>query len=262
MKEYKNALRVLRAGSPAGLAYCLGISLLLVAPARGQSYSPLYPPSSDQVLYDYCYDQYGNLVPNCYVSITPGYYPNTAAHTHDSPPAPLSGVNPSSGTTNSSGYLQFTLSTTIVGHAEYLYSCTYYICSTFQYAVGFAGIYWASDHGIWIQNGATAIHGNSVAYNHWITTNAGYGIYNTTVAYQSQFPGLVYSNDMGLPFGGKFDIYANWMQPHISHDWGTAADIDSIPQANVGIFLGYCQAYGAIDTRQESNGSLHCRWSN
>ncbi len=171
---------------------CLAAYLPAAISAFGQSYSPLYALNSPTVLYDYCYDDYGDVVANCYIGITAGYYPNTNYHTHDSPSAPLSTVTPSSGTTNDSGYLQVTLATTIVGHAEYLQSCTYYACTTYQYAVGAAGIYWNSDHGIWIQNGQTAIHGNTVTANHWMTSNAAYGYYDTTVAYQSVYPGQVY----------------------------------------------------------------------
>lgn len=228
--------------------------------AFGQSYSPLYAPSTPTILDAYCYDLNGVVQPNCYVSLTAGYYPNTNAHTHNSPGAPLSTLQPSSGYTNSSGYLQVTLTPTIVGHAEYIQTCAYY-CTNYQYAVGIAGIYWVSDHGIWNQVGAKAIHGGSVSYNHWMTSNAAYGIYDTTVAYQTMYPGLVDSNDMSLPFGGKFDLNGDWNSPHLAHDWGTAADIDDIPQANVDEFLRLCSLNHAVDARQESNGSLHCRWS-
>ena len=221
----------------------------------------MFAPSSGNVLYDFCYDQYGVVQSNCAISISANYYYGTNAHTHSSPAPPLSTVTPSSGYTNSSGYLQVTLATAIVGHAEDLESCTYYTCSYFQYAVGVAGIYWVAPLGVWIQNGAKPIHGNSVSYNHWMTTNAGTGIYNTTVAYEVDYPGLVYSNDMSLAFGGKFDINADWASPHINHDDGTAADIDYIPSGNVSDFLGYCEHFGAVDYRLEANGSIHCRWA-
>lgn len=181
----------IRGARRSSVAFC-AVGLLLAVPGFGQSYSPLYAPSSDTTLYDYCYDDQGYVVANCEISITTGYYAGTNEHTHYSIPPPVSTITPSSGYTNSSGYLQVTLATTIVGQAEYAESCTYYTCTVFQYAVGVAGIYWVSDHGIWTQNGATPIHGNSVAYNHWMTSNSAYEYYYTTVAYQQTYPGLVF----------------------------------------------------------------------
>jgi hypothetical protein len=240
---------------------CIAAGLLVAMVGLSQAYSPLFALSSGTPMVLYCVDLYGRVQPNCAVSVTAAYYPNTNAHTHNSPGAPLSTATPSSGYTGSDGGLHFILATTIVGHAEYLEGCTYYACDVYQYAVGGAGIYWVSDHGIWIQNGAKAIHGNSVSYNHWMTSNAAYGIYNTTVAYQGQYPGLVYSNDMSLPYGGRFDLNANWVEPHTSsHDLGLSADIDNIPQGNVNTFFMWCQRKGAVDWRQEPNGSPHCRW--
>jgi hypothetical protein len=124
-------------------------------------------------------------------------------------------------------------------------------------------VYYVSTDGIWTFNGQKAIHGNNTAYNHYMTTNAATGIYNATTFYQATYPGLVTANDMSLPYGGKFDINANWQSPHYAHDFGTAADIDYITGAvNVAAFLASCSYFGAIYTKQEDNGSLHCHWSN
>jgi hypothetical protein len=244
----------------------VGSLFMLHQSGHCQSYSPLWPPNSGNIVYAYCYDPVtGQVVAYCDVALSTNYYAGTNAHTHYSPSAPLSTVTPSSGRTNSSGYLQVTIATTIVGHAEWAAVCPINggNCGTYNYAVGIAGIYWASDHGIWSQNGAKAIHGNSVSYNHWMTTTSAYAYYYTTLSYQRAHPGLVYSNDMSLPFGGKFDLNGTWTagESHLSHDWGTAADTDSIPQSYVAEFLGYCKDNLAIDMRQEANGSLHCRWS-
>jgi hypothetical protein len=123
-------------------------------------------------------------------------------------------------------------------------------------------IYYVSDHGIWTLVGATSAHGGSTAYNHWMTSNAAYGIYNATVAYQQTYPGLVQANDMSLPYGGLFDIYGNWTAPHKDHWYGTAADIDGITgSSEVSAFLTACQNAGSDYFVQETNLSLHCHWS-
>jgi len=195
------------------------------------------------------------------------YYAGTNAHTHYYPTAPLSTVNPTSGMGNGYGYLAVTVTTTIVGHAEWVANCPSCYncrCGTYDYAVGYPGIYWVSDHGLVVQNGATSLHGPTVAYNHWMTSNAAYAYYFTTLDYHNAYGGTIYSNDMALPFAGKFDLSGTWTagEDHLSHEFGTAADTDSVPQANVSAFLGYCTYYLAVDARQEPNGSLHCRWPN
>ena len=243
---------------------CIAL-LVIQGLAIAQSYTPLWLPSSGNIVYAYCYNNDGNIVPCCQVKLSTSYYAGTNGHYHNFPSAPLSTVNPSSGTTDASGYLQVTVATTIVGHAEWVVNCPVGggRCGTLEYAVGIAGIYWVSDHGIWIQCGQKWIHGDNVVYNHWMTTTAAYGYYYATLDYQAQHPGLVYSNDMSLPFGGKFDLLGTWTaaESHLSHDGGTAADTNNIPPAYRNEFLVYCANRGTIDAREEPNGSLHCRWS-
>jgi len=152
-----------------------------------------------------------------------------------------------------------------VGQAEWATTCALGGgCGNYYYAVGVT-IYWVSDHGIWFHTGAREIHGNSVNYNHWMRTDPAYAYYYATLDYQAAHPdhGLVWSNDMSLPFGGKFDLLGTWSagEEHLSHGEGTAADTNNIPPQYREEFLYYCSLYHRIaDTRIESNGSLHCRW--
>ena len=173
----------------------------------GQSYSPLWAPSSSNQLQAGCINQFGQLVAGCTLTFSTHYYSGTNAHTHYSPTAPLSGITASC-VTDSTGHCPVTVTTTIVGHAEYAEACAT-TCGDMDYAVG-VPIYWVSDHGVWTFVGATAAHGSSTNYNHWMTSNAAYGIYNATVLYQASYPGLVQSNDMSLPYGGKFDLNSDW----------------------------------------------------
>ena len=242
---------------------CMPMLCMLILTAQrseAQSYSPLYATSSSRTLYAGCFDQYNNFIPYCNVTISTNYYADTNAHTaaQHAGSSPLSTVSPSSGNTGTTG-LPFTHTTTIVGHAEYIRVCASGgTCTNSNYAVGYT-IYYVNDHGIWTLNGARVEHGNSTAYNHWMTTNAAYGLYYATLDYQANVdPALVAVNDMSLTFGGKFDINGSWSGDHVAHYYGTDVDINYTQDS----FMSYCTARGANYTVKHAPGNLHCRWPN
>lgn len=158
----------------------MAVFCFATAPVLGQSYSPLWAPSSNNQLQAGCVNQNNQLVAGCTLYFYTGYYSGTNAHTHYSPTAPFSGIT-SSCVTDASGHCTVTVTTTIVGHAEFAEACAYF-CGYYYYAVG-VPIYYVSTHGVWTFVGATAAHGNSTDDNHWMTSNAAYGIYNATVLY-------------------------------------------------------------------------------
>ena len=241
------------------LIACILISMTLVG-AYGQSYSPLYPPSSNQYFYAYC-TYYGYLITYCDVTLGTNYYANSNAHFHDSSGHPYSSVSPSSGNTGSSGYLPVTLTTTIIGQEETVYVCGY-TCNYYDYAVGYnlSWIFWINGTIFNLVGGNTTNHGDNT-YNHWMMEDAAYDIYYTCSDYINAHSLSQCSvNDMALVFGGKFDINDNWTSPHLAHDTGRAVDVNGIPQANVTEVLQDCQNHNAVDWRQETNGSLHCRF--
>lgn len=108
-------------------------------------------------------------------------------------------------------------------------------------------------------------------------SNPAYGLYNASLDYLASHSGQqrVCTNDMALPFGGKFDIQAlagnPWKSPHASHDRGTAADVagpgsaqcpDSY-EVNVSQFLNTCIARGALTQYSiNENNHAHCNWAN
>lgn len=89
------------------------------------------------------------------------------------------------------------------------------------------------------------------------------------------------TNDMALPFGGKFDIcnfpgapgcgntYAPWSSPHSAHDRGTAADVAAIGSQQctkaggsgvvVSEFIRRCQQRGGIWSLSEGDHA-HCQF--
>jgi hypothetical protein len=238
----------------------IAVTLALIGSplARGQVYSPLYPPSSTQNLYAYCYYYDGSIVYNCTVAIGSGAYYNTNGHFHNTS-RPYSTVSPTSGNTGGSGYVPVTLTTKIIGQAETAFACAY-TCGYFDYAVGYGDIYWTDNAIFTLVGGNTTNHGDNT-FNHWMMSDAAYAIYYTCGDYiAASGAASCVLNDMALPFGGKFDINQNWTSPHITHDRGRAVDINSVPPGNVAQFLGFCTAHGAVEALQEANGSLHCRF--
>ena len=115
-------------------------------------------------------------------------------------------------------------------------------------------------------------HGSTL-YNRYMMSYAAYGLYNATLDYFGIHPGVtqICTNDMALPFGGKFDIYRNWQSPHFEHDRGTAVDVAGptsgqcpVPnQVNLADFLESCITFGAIRRYSIAEGNhAHCNWAN
>jgi hypothetical protein len=140
-----------------------------------------------------------------------------------------------SGTAHANGVFNITLTTTLIGQAEGLQiTCSNAfgsVTATANYAVGYNDVYYNDHPDILIKIGGSDTGGGTghgtTAYNRYMMSNAAYGLYYSTYTYFNSHPAVtqVCTNDMALPFGGKFDIQQTWASPHISHDRGTAADV-------------------------------------
>lgn len=140
-----------------------------------------------------------------------------------------------------------------------------------DYASGYNNIYYVEERPEFFHPGGNTTNHGGNEYNHWMTSSAAYGIYYSVLDYLAYNPSQerVSLNDMGLPYGGKFDIQQNWTSPHITRDKGTAVDIGgnggaySIPNADQSIFLAFCRNHNAAEAIQENVGTpnqhLHCR---
>jgi hypothetical protein len=246
--------------------------------AWGQSYTPLFSPSSNINLTAYCLTATGQYIPYAEYAFETYYWTNTNAHFHDDPNHVYSSVSPTNAYDDTgSGYVNLTLSTSIIGQAEgiavWCWNDNGEVYSEYDHAVGYSNIYWNYHPEIWVQTGGNTTNHGDNSYNHWMTTNAAYGIYYTSYQYLQNHPeqGYFGQNDEGLPFGGKFDIKDNWQSPHITHDWGTAADIRgntamyAVPNQYQQEFINDCQNFQAIETIIEYVGTpaqhIHCRWA-
>jgi len=252
-------------------------SLSAALPLAAQTFSPLFTPNTTNPLTAYCLDQNNNRIPYAGYSFATGVYTNSNSHFHDDPSHPYSQPSPTYGyDTNGSGSFNLNLQTTIVGQAEAIFvTCSvngYSVTNGYGYGVGYPAIYWNGHSEIWDLEGGTANHGD-ITNNHWMTSHAAYGIYYASTTYLAAHPeqGLIGANDQALPYGGKFDLNSNWQSPHITHDYGTAADMlgnggsYSIPNQYQNEFAGYCTQQGAIEVLIESQGTsnqhIHCRWA-
>src|SRR6266404_4616970 len=265
---------------PANALFVFTILILATAAAFAQSYSPMYQPKSSISGGYQCLDQYNNPVPYAYFVITPGIWLYTNSHLHDNSSHPVSSASPYYGYGDVNGVFNFTLATTLIGQAEFL-SVT---CSnangqasgTANYAVGYNDVYYNDHPDIWLKIGGSDTGGDSghgtTANIRYMMSSAAYGLYYSTYTYFANHSGVtqICTNDMALPFGGKFDIQQTWASPHASHDRGTAADVagpgsGQCPAANqviVADFLAACVANGAsaASSVNETNHA-HCNWA-
>jgi hypothetical protein len=154
----------------------------------------------------------------------------------------------------------------------------YYYTNWVNFGVGYPLLWNDHPEQGWVKVGATVEHGNTNSANHWMAECAAYGIYYTTIDYKAAHPEQtqIGMNDMSLSFGGKFDLkengYSRWQNSvyHVSHNWGSAADIRnngeaySIPPENGYDFAGVCALKGAMEALvrdpNTSNQHIHCRW--
>src|SRR5687767_11445275 len=110
----------------------VGALLLFSSQARAQFF---FQPQSANVVFAYCFNQAGEVVPNCNVTISNGYYFVPVQHNHTVPSPPLSVILPASGNTGTSG-LPVLIGTTQVGQVEAAIVCAD-LCTITDYYVGY-----------------------------------------------------------------------------------------------------------------------------
>jgi hypothetical protein len=158
-----------------------------------------------------------------------------------------------------------------IGHDEYLNACAD-VCSGYSFRVGWTDIYWVEEKPEWIHTGLRPEHGNSNSFNHWMTSTAAYGIWYAAKDFLNAHPaqGKIAVNDMALPFGGLFDITAQWQPSHWEHYRGKAVDVAAgsgtyaIPNSQADEFVTYCvnrgAYYGQVEQPPTAPLHIHCQW--
>jgi hypothetical protein len=214
----------------------------------------------------------------------------TNAHLHESSSHPWSTLEctdsdqctPSAGqdiyaNTTWRGSIEHRVATTLVGQAERECVYTYGSTRCYDHVAGYNDVYYNNHEEIWLRIGGDETGGGtghgSTYYNRYMMTNPAYGLYYATYDYLADHPGQekVCTNDMALPFGGKFDIDQNWGSPHTAHDRGTAADVagpggsqcPAAYQVNVDEFLEDCRNHGALSAYSIPEGNhAHANFAN
>jgi hypothetical protein len=124
------------------LAY-IAMAFSGAAVANAQSYSPLYAPGTSISGGYQCVDQNNQPIANAHFDVGTGVYLFTNAHLHDDPThlSNISSVSPTSGTADSNGIFNLTLTTNKVGEAEGIdIRCSNqfgYVIARANYAVGY-----------------------------------------------------------------------------------------------------------------------------
>jgi hypothetical protein len=210
-----------------------------------------------------------------------GYYQYSGGHLHDDPShLTYSGTMSSNGAQNTDTInLQVSYSASRTGEWEYMEACAN-TCNVTYVWVAFPFVQTelpTSSNFVLI--GSTSIHPN----NHWGYQSTYDAIWSITNSYAAAYSGssgyqLVGVNDIGIDFGGVFDIcasgtctqgYLPWQSPHIRHDYGKAVDFranggsNSVLPAAYNDFVGWCNAYGLsslafLEAPGTSNQHIHC----
>lgn len=193
------------------------------------------------------------------------------------PYPPRSNYSPSSGNADGDGFVSFSLLPTLVAHEEYY---TVYcvnpggqaVPAALEFGVGYSDLYWVSQPVFYQTGGNTTNHGDNTG-DHWMQSGPANQIYNTAVQYLNMYnPGRqICTNDMALPYGGKFDIHDDWKSPHAAHDRGSGVDVNftrnQCPSYNLvypSQFLNVCLANGSVGggvSYYDSN-DVHCNFLN
>ena len=242
--------------------------MFLLFSAANSHAALFYKPETSNLAYAYCFNSAGQIVHNCNVTLSVGYYFSTAQHNHTNTSRPVSTVTPAAGNTGTTG-LPVILKTTRVGQIEGVVVCAD-LCTVTAVSVGYTDLTELTGGANWVLIGATTIHPN----NHWGTSTTITGIKNVAAQYRSEYATypVIAINDIALPIGGIFDLNANWAPPHASHSRGTAVDIrgngrpNSVPRvaAVQQRFMAICKEKGAVQALHEGKGTVnehfHCRW--
>lgn len=234
----------------------------------------VYQPETVNIGFAFCFNPAnGEIVPNCDVTVSNGFFFEPRQHNHDNPPPPVSALNPTSGNTGITG-LPVTVTTTRVGQVEGMVVCAD-LCTITPYFVAYTGFTELSGGSNWVLIGVTNDHPE----NHWGTPATISGIQAVASQYHAEFPNndVIGINDIALPIGGIFDLNRNWAGPHFNHSRGKAVDIrgngmlpNSVPRQGPAHdrFLEICMENGATAGATQfeefpnnpSRDHFHCEW--
>lgn len=176
---------------------------------------------------------FGAPIPDCEITNNPPVpaEPNTGGHNHSDSGRPLGTLEPLQGNSGSDAILTVTYTAPdpagVVRITGSGFHPTYgFFSGTFTIGIMVPGLQELGAGSNYDLVGQTATHPS----NHFGTAGLLASLGSLAQTYSTAYPGqrLGY-NDMSLPFGGLFDISANWGTPHKSHRLGTDVDLRLVP---------------------------------
>ncbi len=176
---------------------------------------------------------FGAPIPDCEITNNPPVpaEPNTGGHNHSDSGRPLGTLEPLQGNSGSDAILTVTYTAPdpagVVRVTGSGFHPTYgFFSGTFTIGIMVPSLSELPASSDYDRIGIQPIHPQS----HFGTSSMLASLTSLAQKYSEGFPGYKLAfNDISLPFGGLFDLAANWAPDHISHRLGTDADVHLVP---------------------------------
>ena len=176
---------------------------------------------------------FGAPIPDCEITNNPPVpaEPNTGGHNHSDSGRPLGKLEPLQGNSGSDAFLTVTYTAPdpagVVRISGSGFHPTYgFFSGTFTIGIMVPGLSELPASSDYDRIGIKPIHPQS----HFGTSSMLASLTGLAQKYSEAFPSYKLAiNDISLPFGGLFDLDANWAPDHISHRLGTDADVHLVP---------------------------------
>ncbi len=216
-----------------GASQTTSVSTQIAPPQADYTVQPSVGSQTSTIDINIICNFFGAAIPNCDITLNPLVVaePNTGGHSHSDAGRPLGQVDPMQGNTGSNAYLTVTYTAPepagVVRISGSGYHPLYgFFSGAFTIGIMVAGLQELTASGDYDLVGQTTTH----PQNHYATGGMLGSLRTLAHAYTTTYPGqrLAY-NDISPPFGGLFDINANWGTPHISHRFGTDVDLRLVP---------------------------------
>jgi len=198
----------------------------------------------------------GQVIPFCDLSLTWQARANSGGHNHHSSSRPKGTFAPASGNSGASGQLPTTYTSpdpsgiidiTVRGT---LPNGTPVNPASYTIGVEIPDLVVLVEGANYDLVGETGTH----PVNHYGTPTFVGMLKTVAGSYAAAFPGQILSyNDMSMPYGGLFDINANWSPPHREHRTGQSCDLRLVPARQRARLLQLLTAAGFGRTFKEGD---------
>jgi len=206
------------------------VSTQIIPPEANYIVSPSIGSQVNTIQVDIVCSFFGAAIPDCAVTINPPAIAesNTGGHSHGDAGRPLGKLDPLQGNTGSDAVFTTTYTAPEVSgvvrvSGSGFHSRYGFFSGSFTIGIMVGGLQELVESSDYDRIGIKTIHPQS----HFGTSTMVGNLTKLAQAYKATFPGhrLGY-NDISLPWGGIFDLGANWSPDHKAHRLGTHVDAD------------------------------------